>query len=436
MTGMNHTTDVLVVGAGLAGLTAATVAARAGRAVTLLEARSEPGGRARSADRAGFIMNEGPHALYRTGEGIGVLRHLGIEPHGARPPVKGTMAWRDGRLAPFPVGPSSLLRTPLVGARAKLVLGRLLSRLPSLDPAAHAGVSIGEWVDDAVGDPDGGALLHTLVRLGTYVNDPDHLSADAALTQIQREVSDSVLYLHGGWQTLVDQLRAGAVGAGVQLVAGRKVDALGRESSRLVASSGAEEIAAAAVVVAGGGPELLAALAGPLSPLARTWSDAARPARVAALDVCLPTGWGAAPSIVLGVDEPLYLSVHAPLARLAPTGAALVGVAKYLPSGESRDGEADRRQLERVLDAVRPGWRDDAADTRFLHRVVASTDIPKASCGGLAGRPGPAVPDVPGLFVAGDWVGTRGVLADAALSSGAAAGRAAAESVTGVRTPS
>jgi len=44
----------------------------------------------------------------------------------------------------------------------------------------------------------------------------------------------------------------------------------------------------------------------------------------------------------------------------------------------------------------------------------------------VAGRPPVAVPGRPGVHVAGDWVGPRGLLADAALSSGAEAGRAAA----------
>jgi hypothetical protein len=39
------------------------------------------------------------------------------------------------------------------------------------------------------------------------------------------------------------------------------------------------------------------------------------------------------------------------------------------------------------------------------------------------------VPDVPGLFVAGDWVGSEGLLADAVFASGRAAGRAAAAAV-------
>jgi hypothetical protein len=45
-----------------------------------------------------------------------------------------------------------------------------------------------------------------------------------------------------------------------------------------------------------------------------------------------------------------------------------------------------------------------------------------AQDGGLAGRPGPQVAGTTDLFVAGDWVGPQGMLADASLAS---AGQAA-----------
>ncbi|WP_218015125.1 hypothetical protein, partial [Lactococcus garvieae] len=54
-----------------------------------------------------------------------------------------------------------------------------------------------------------------------------------------------------------------------------------------------------------------------------------------------------------------------------------------------------------------------------------SSAIPVATSGGLAGRPPVAVPDRPGAFVAGDWVGPEGHLADASLASAEAAARAA-----------
>jgi hypothetical protein len=60
--------------------------------------------------------------------------------------------------------------------------------------------------------------------------------------------------------------------------------------------------------------------------------------------------------------------------------------------------------------------------------VVAST-MPRAGNGGLPGRPSAGAGGLDGVFVAGDWVGPDGLLADAALASGRPAGFAALQSL-------
>jgi hypothetical protein len=51
---------------------------------------------------------------------------------------------------------------------------------------------------------------------------------------------------------------------------------------------------------------------------------------------------------------------------------------------------------------------------------------PLARFGGLAGRPRAPVPGFPGLYIAGDWVGSHSLLSDAAAASGRLAGELAA----------
>ena len=69
---------VAVVGGGLAGLSAAVAAAKAGAAVTLFDARRDLGGRARTHQSDGFARNQGPHALYRVGAARATLRRWGV----------------------------------------------------------------------------------------------------------------------------------------------------------------------------------------------------------------------------------------------------------------------------------------------------------------------------------------------------------------------
>ena len=81
--------DVAVVGGGLSGFTAAAFAGREGLAVGVLEKAASPGGRARTRDEGGFLFNLGPHALYRSGEAMAILRELGVRFRGRVPPAGG-----------------------------------------------------------------------------------------------------------------------------------------------------------------------------------------------------------------------------------------------------------------------------------------------------------------------------------------------------------
>ena len=56
--------DVVIIGAGLSGLTTAIILARAGRSVTILEQSSKVGGRARTENTVdGFILTKA-HMLF------------------------------------------------------------------------------------------------------------------------------------------------------------------------------------------------------------------------------------------------------------------------------------------------------------------------------------------------------------------------------------
>jgi hypothetical protein len=179
-----------------------------------------------------------------------------------------------------------------------------------------------------------------------------------------------------------------------------------------------------AAVIATGADEA-AALIEPAdaTPLAR-WARQAIPVRAACLDVALSRLPRPRALFALGIDRPLYLSVHSAWARLAPAGTAVIHVARYLGPEPDADPGADERELEAALDLVQPGWRTVRLARRFLPRMTVSHALASAAGGGNAGRPGSAVPGVARLHVAGDWVGATGTLADASLASAHAAARA------------
>jgi phytoene dehydrogenase-like protein len=417
--------DVAVVGGGVAGLSAAAVAARAGSTVVVVEVGTV-GGRARTTERDGFRLNQGPHALYLGGAFQQLLTSLGISRPGGSPPLERARAWLDGRIHHLPIGGASLLRSGILGPRGKVAFARLMGQLGRFDAASLAGSSVEEWIAGERLPADAAQLLRTLVRLATYVDAPEQLSAGVAVEQL-RLAGAGVRYLDRGFQEAVDGLAAVARTNGATVCQGRRVTAVRPDGADWVVVTEDAEIAATTVVLAAGGPAHAARLLGE-DPAG--WAEAAGPPVEAA---CLDLGLrrAADPPILLGVDEPLYLSTHAPAAVLAPDEHALVAVMRYLAPGESLDPDTARRQLQEH--AARAGVREgDVVLERYLHRMTVAYGMPLATSAGLAGRPSVAVPGRPGLFVAGDWVGDTGLLSDAAAASGAAAAVAARCHLSGV----
>ena len=155
------------------------------------------------------------------------------------------------------------------------------------------------------------------------------------------------------------------------------------------------------------------------------WPELGPPVTAACLDLGLR---GPHPSVVIGVDEPWYLACHCPPGALAPAGGSVVHVMRY----GARDAGLDRAELHRF--ATLAGITDDQiVAERFLAVHVVTHVLPGPE-DGLAGRPAVAVPGVPGLYLAGDWVGSSGWLSDAAMGSGRRAGMFAAGALAGHRT--
>ena len=198
--------DVAIVGGGLAGLTAATFLARAGRSVVLYEKSRELGGRARTVVRDAYLLNIGPHALYRGGAGAPILRDLGVRWR-AKTPLQAGYGFAAGRLQPLPTGPRSFLTTKLLSSRAKREFLALLPRLLRLDTEALCGVTLRRWVDRTIRHEELRQLVLMLVRTTTYAADCDRMSAGAALAQTKLGLLGNVDYIDGGWRVLVDGLR-------------------------------------------------------------------------------------------------------------------------------------------------------------------------------------------------------------------------------------
>lgn len=418
--------DVCVVGGGLAGLVAAAHAARAGADVILLERSPDLGGRARSRCTGGCTLNLGPHALYRGGAAWAGLNELGVEVSGGVP--DGGTAMVGGDLVVLPQGPFGLLRASWLGIRGRLEVARVLAAI-SRPPAPEVDhVSWGDHVRQRTSDPRARALLLATARVATYAAD-ERISTRAVLTNIRAAVTDGVLYLDGGWQTLVDRVAEAARRLGVRIVTGTGSVVLAQDGDGFRVRGATIDLRAGATIVAAGPPRRTSEVLAQVADCANLDAIASRtPVRAAVLDIALRRLPEPTQPFALGIDQPVYVSAHSAWAELAPASRAVVHVARYLDRDE-RAGGGVRTQLEGLLDRVQPGWRDEVLDTRFLPDMTVVGDVADAAAGGLGGRQPVTV--APGLHLAGDWVGEQGVLTDAVFASARIAGRAAARDVAG-----
>ncbi|MEP7352739.1 MAG: FAD-dependent oxidoreductase [Acidobacteriota bacterium] len=381
-----------VVGGGLSGLVAAVALAREGEQVELFEHRSHLGGRGASVTQDGFTFNFGPHAIYKNGLTYKTLQGWGIELAGGSPQLSSnSFAVADGRLYKLPVGAGSLFQCGYLNAFEKLDFGNSFRKLTALDPETVPGVTVDTWLAENVRTDKARAMVLALVRLSTYSNAPEHLSLAASVYQLQLS-GGGVVYLDGGWQSMIDALAGEAQRLGVHIRTG-EVSAV-RPNTILAVP-----------------PQEIERLTGVSLPKRR-------PARMACLDLGLTELPPGAALFALGVDQPMYLSVHSQWAKLATRGKALVQIGSCL----REDEHCTRESLEAFADIAMPGWRDRIVHARFLPEMTVVHAItqpePRIAEDVLCSHPG-----LETVQIAGDWVGSQGMLADACTASALRAAR-------------
>jgi protoporphyrinogen/coproporphyrinogen III oxidase len=119
--------SIAVIGAGIAGLTAAVRLRDSGLRVTVFEAENRPGGMLRSTREDGYLLEWGPNTIQTTTpllERLIESMDLSDEVVEASAEAKRRYVVKGGRPVPLPSSPVDFLRTPLFSTGAKLGLLR------------------------------------------------------------------------------------------------------------------------------------------------------------------------------------------------------------------------------------------------------------------------------------------------------------------------
>ncbi len=288
----------------------------------------------------------------------------------------------------------------------------------NLDFSQLEGVTVHEWLDKNIHDINDAEIIKAILRLNTYGNDPEIQSIGSALRQIYVNSRRGNMYLDGGWQTLIDGLLTIAKNANARIVVDKKAISVKRTDSSgwQVLLSDKTQVSAKIVVIAAGPMDAYSLFDDKERPeVLSKAAKAAKPVRLVCLDVALSSLPDKDALFALGVDRPLYFSVHSAYAKLAPEDGALIHIAKYLGTSIAPKPREDQPELEELLDLMQPGWRQVLVKKRPLPSMVVSNAVVTAATGGLAGRPDPRIAD--NLYIVGDWVGKKGLLSNASVAS-------------------
>jgi hypothetical protein len=376
-----------VVGGGITGLTAAIALTERGHRVTVHEQSQHLGGRAATTQERGYALNLGPHALYRDGAARRQFLRWGIAVPGHSPRLKSRAHLvMNAELHDFPLSTMRLFTTGALGLRDKVAAAGTLAAFRSADAAKLAGTRLGDWLDRRRLPRRARLFIDAFVRLLTFAPHPEVLDAGATVRQVKLGLAGGVMYIDRGWDTLVKGLEAKAAAVGVEIVTGSVVDRVPGDVDGVVL----------AVT-----PEHVERITGWKAP-------AMRAAKMACLDLGLREMRPEWARFGLGMDCPMYHSMHSEFAALAPSGGAMVHIGKYIAADEA----ASREQLEAFADLMLPEWREHAEVARYLPNMTVVHALPTSD-----GRPAVDAVGIDGVAIAGEWVGDEGMLTDAAVAS-------------------
>ncbi|MGD6853935.1 phytoene desaturase family protein [Bacillus infantis] len=404
--------DAVIIGGGLAGLVSAAVLGKAGMKTLLLEKAKSAGGRAKTDIVSGQYFNIGPHALYKNGRAVPILKELGVEINGSAPKIGGLlMDGHESFTAPF--SPTGVLQSKLLNWKEKIEWIGILRRIQKLKPGQFSNLTFQQFVDETTQTPNIQKLLFTLGRLVSYSHAPEQISARVMLAHMQIGMG-GVIYVDDGWQSIIDQLYNQAVTNNVQIQTSANVNQLTAldNGEWQVAVHNHEPILCQSIIYTGP-PQALSGLLGESSQLPFNNFE---PIKAAALDVALTKLPNPENLFAMGIDAPYYYSVHSNYARLSKKGeSTILHVLKYHHPNESIDATEEKRKLENFLEELQPGWQKYIITKRCLPQITVNGRLPKTGDELLFFR-GQAI--LPGLYTAGDWASASFILSEAAAESG------------------
>lgn len=409
--------DVAIIGGGLAGLTAANFLVREGKKVVVLEKSNRVGGRAITNNKNGVLMNLGAHALNIDGKAMKVLTDFGISFSGgnASKSVNTQGIWKN-KVYTIPTDFRSVLSSSLLTWKGKIVFSKLMLKLMKSNFDSIPDISLSDWAEAEISDPMVRHIFYSLCRLSTYISAPTLLLAKPVLKQVKRGLNTGVLYVDGGWETIIQKLKLLAIEGGTEIIYSKNVIEIEHhEHHQSIRCSDGELYNVPDCIIAAPPKEALKMVNGSDNTTLRTWVNQSIPVTASCLDLGVKKLPNPENQFAIGLDQSLYFTNQSRSSKLSDDGILVVSLVKYHDPMESINVQENRAQLESVMDLLHPAWRNEVVVKQFLPKITVVHDFPHVK---RKNNPGPSIPQMKGIYIAGDWCGHEEILADAAVESG------------------
>jgi phytoene dehydrogenase-like protein len=410
---------VVVVGGGLAGLSAAARLASRGYAVTLLEKTPKPGGRAITIPLKGFNFNFGAHAIY--GRDRSVLRRyereLGLRVDW-RPFSPRKVLYDEGESTTvMPATLEGVLRTRVLDAQNKLRFVSEIAQTIGAVERGEPGVRIDEYL--APQPVPLRKLLLDLASSNFFTSEPERIPSPLYFQYYRRLFTSArpLSYIGGGWQSIVDGFAEILSRHGGQIVVKERAQRAVVEGDRVVAVEGKEGTYAAdrfAFCVPPSELKLLFAE----TPHAGLFEEFARylPTEVVVYDIGLERRIVRPYTYIYHRAGRGYITDISYYDRTCvPPGGQLRQAVTYLSPHDIAEGAADAKVafIESLYDKHYPGWRE----LQVARRISKRATVQEIKCVDDQRLMPVKFYSLENAYFAGDWCEGEGQLSELSLSS-------------------
>ncbi|WCK54703.1 FAD-dependent oxidoreductase [Aneurinibacillus sp. Ricciae_BoGa-3] len=413
--------DVVVVGGGLAGLTAAAILSHKGKKVALVE-RGNLGGRAVTLRIKDFAFNFGAHAIY--GRDTSVLRTLKKE-------IGINIGWEDfepnkakydigDQLTDVPANIQGLFRTAVIKGTGKIKFTfEIFKTLLRLEKG-HPHLSIAKWMEENHINEDVREMMLTLASSNFFTKEPEKIPSDVFFNYYQRlfTTNKPVAYIAGGWQALIDEFIRVIESSGGEIYMKTKVESVSADNDRVTGiQTNKANFAGKEFVFAIPPKELDKVFVGTkIEHSVKQYSNY-EPSYVYVYDVGLRERIDVPYTYIYDKQNRIFITDISHYDRsCAPEGSQLLQAIAYIAQDDLKDKEKMEEyhaKIEALYDKHFSGWRDQLVVPRVSKRAAAQ-EIKWT----MTQDPMPLYfPDYRNVFFTGDWCQGEGQLSELSFSS-------------------